>query len=680
LAARQALLEEARAEAAQRSALLRQRGERLQRWRQHLRQQRQQVLELLQQTTHSETAHQTLQEQLRRRTTTLAQREAQQQAWETAQQARQSQLETQTQALSQAQREWDLAARQEREGLEARRASLDEQAIQLQRDKTLLAEQEAQLAASQRILEEKQEQADRESQRVVQEESHLAAAQKRLLDSLPGILRAAETSLERLTTARVQLRTQLEEIHAYRQRCHDEITARRQEASQALRQLDERYQVLQRLQDEQRLEAAAQRQECLSWQSQIDALELKWRTSQRELAAQTERLALHSRELERNQSRLEVQAEALEGEAKSVAYRRSEVNRHLGEMQTWYQHKLRDLAEKKLPQQMAGDFEAEDSPNILPLQTTRGNTDAHLADLLSGMGLVDAVTLQALLEEARQQRVSLRDCLLQNEFLTPYQMELIEAGRLESLVLNSLRVIDRIRIGPLETIYRVFDPRLGEEAILRHLSSSVDPAWQDEYRGLFAQAALIRHPGVAATLEVLEMNGSPAVVQEWLVGLPGNEWQGLVTEPSVALRLILQAAAGLAALHGAGLVHGQLHAGRLLLTPQGELKVCGAGEPRWLSGLSSTHQQESRDDVADLVEVVLPWCRGKARKQPAGALAELIRRLEQGEFVLAPALHEAAEAVLRSMPADEGAWHRLLQFLQDRLNLPESAAPSKKSA
>src|SRR5262249_27523349 len=155
-----------------------------------------------------------------------------------------------------------------------------------------------------------------------------------------------------------------------------------------------------------------------------------------------------------------------------VAYRRSEVNRHLADMQDWYRHKLRDLADRKLiphpavtnsliaapaAQTPRQDDEITELPSILPLTSIGSDDDQRLADLLSGMGLIDALTLQTLLDQARQQRISLRDCLLANEFLTSYQLELIEAGKLEALVLSSLRVIDRIRIGSMETIYRVFD-------------------------------------------------------------------------------------------------------------------------------------------------------------------------------------------------------------------------------
>jgi hypothetical protein len=678
LATRRAALEEAEAAASQRNAFLLQRTERLLRVRHRLHQQRQALREQLQIVVDSEHAHETLQEQLRRRTAALAQREAEQQRLEATYQQRLADAEAGTMVLAEQKQAWEVQVQQERESLDVRRAALDEQAIQLQKDRETLAILQQQLADSRQQLDDQRRLAGEARQHATDKEHELEQAKGRLLEALPALMRSAETALERLGQARSQLRTQLQEIHAYRQRCHDEIESRRREAAQITQQLDERYQVVLRLQDEQRLEAAALRQDCLQWQAQVEQLQSQWSDSQRHLAEQADRIASQAKALEQNTSRLEVRAEELDTRERDVAYRRTEVNRHLADMQYWYRAKLRDMAEKKLPHHgQPGDEELYDPPHILQLKSTRTNTDAHLADLLSGMGLVDAVTLQTLLEEARQQRVSLRDCLVQNEFLTAYQMELIEAGRLEALVLGPLRVIDRVRTGAMETIYRVFDPRQGDEALLRHLSAAVDPNWQQEYRTLFEQAARIRHPSVAATIEVLEMGGSPAVLQEWQIGLPGTEWAGLITEPFVALKLILQAAGGLAAIHQEDLVHGQLHLGRLLLTLQGDLKVCGAGEPRWLGGLASTHEVTPQEDLTEFAKIILPWCRGKPR--PPGALAEFIKKLEAGQYQLAEQLSTAAYSVLRSLPPDEAAWQRLLDFVQERLTTPEPVL-HKKSA
>src|SRR6185369_2750328 len=124
-------------------------------------------------------------------------------------------------------------------------------------------------------------------------------------------------------------------------------------------------------------------------------------------------------------------------------------------------------------------------------------------DLLRKLELVDADTLQALLVETRRQRRSLRQVLLAGGVITLYQLALIEAGNVNALMLGPVRVIDRVRVAPQESIYHVHDPRRGQDAILRHLSEQEmrDPLHPDEYRQSFGQA-LLEHPNLARTLEI----------------------------------------------------------------------------------------------------------------------------------------------------------------------------------
>src|SRR5207248_7728538 len=128
---------------------------------------------------------------------------------------------------------------------------------------------------------------------------------------------------------------------------------------------------------------------------------------------------------------------------------------------------------------------------------------------------------------------------------------------LDALVLGPTRVVDRLQATPRETVYRVFDPRRAAEgqvaALLRHLAEAEmsDAVHPDEFRQRFATLSALPHPNLAATHEVLEINGRPAVLQEWLSGLPATDWPPIAV-PAVWHWLISQTAAGLHAAHQAG--------------------------------------------------------------------------------------------------------------------------------
>src|SRR5207253_443967 len=108
--------------------------------------------------------------------------------------------------------------------------------------------------------------------------------------------------------------------------------------------------------------------------------------------------------------------------------------------------------------------------NILSLTEPVDVGDRQLGKLLIDLELIDRDTLKALLVGGRRQRRSLREVLLASSVVTLYQLALIEAGNVAGLMLGPVRVIDRLRVTVHETVYRVFDPRHGREAVLRHLA------------------------------------------------------------------------------------------------------------------------------------------------------------------------------------------------------------------
>ena len=75
--------------------------------------------------------------------------------------------------------------------------------------------------------------------------------------------------------------------------------------------------------------------------------------------------------------------------------------------------------------------------------------------------------------------------------------------------------------------------------LLRHLAEAEmdDAVRPDEFRQRFAAARDAAHPNLAATVEVLEINGRPAALQEWLTGLPSADWPAEAAVPGVWVRL-----------------------------------------------------------------------------------------------------------------------------------------------
>lgn len=522
------------------------------------------------------------------------------------------------------------------------------------------------------------------------------------LEQLPELELRAKSAADSLAAARSQLLAHLEELHTFARQRREDLEGLRGQVQEEAERVRMQALALHRARDEHRLAVAGFRQQLITWQGQVAELKRALANDETRLERRQAQVDEAVRAVDATSVRLTQQAEQLQEQEREVAVRRDEVDRHLTDMREWYRRKLRELAAGTLADAATaeGSQAAESPPSILTLTAEVEPGDRQLGELLQSLDLVDAETHTALLVEARRQRRSLRQVLLSSGHVTLYQLALIEAGNLDKLVLGPVRVVDRLRVTPHEAIYRVFDPRRAASAdtggnnsprgyaVLRHLAEAEmeDAVRPDEYRQRFAAAVAVQHPNLAATLEVLEIAGRPAVLQEWVNGLGGADWAELVAAPGICYRLLCQAALALQTAHAAGLVHGGLDAAALVLTGDGTLKVRGLGEPAWLHE-SAASAAAARDDLCALGRLAQQWLASVPRpklarpKQSAKALFELVERLAAANsdtvYSTAASFLEDLERIASDVPPNSEAWERLLRVVREG---DESLHATRRSA
>lgn len=503
-----------------------------------------------------------------------------------------------------------------------------------------------------------------------------------LLKQTPEFEERARGLFDRLVAARDVLRGQLNELHGYSKESRDTLDALHQRLRNDSEQLRERERAFEQARETHRLSVAEFRQQLHDWQARVEGLKDAMRQSESRIDLKRAELEAATQQSDATALAFARQMEDLRLQKDEVTERREQVEQHLNDMREWYRRKLRELAETRQQNTKAGPLLE------FPRAAALDPGDKHLGELLRSLELIDAETLQTLWESAQAQNRTLRQVLLTSGAVTLYQLALIEAGNLDGLMIGRFRIIERLRSSPREASFRVFDPARGM-VLLRILGDAEmrDALHPDEYRMRFAAAAEVEHPNVQATLEVLDLNGRPAVVQQWLTGSPSSEWPAAAAHPGLWLKLFTDAARSLAAVHGAGLIHGRLTGESIWLTENGTLKLIGPGEPPWLaSGMAPSFDATPESDLRALAPIVFQWSaiqpetkkKGRAKGFPDSLLA-VVRRLENDpENPMSDTVSGAApyrnaaelvndlEKLAGKFPPAKESWNELLQQLAAR--------------
>lgn len=159
----------------------------------------------------------------------------------------------------------------------------------------------------------------------------------------------------------------------------------------------------------------------------------------------------------------------------------------------------------------------------------------------------------------------------QRGWLTPYQVQELEEGRGNQLVVHGYRIFDKLDDGPSGTTFKALHPALLQPVSLRILRADwLSPADTPADYVARAQAAGLAHsPHLATVLDAGTLDSGPFVVQEYVDGCDlfrlVNEMGALPV--GLACEYIRQAAVALKSAHNCGIVHGEVSPHAMVLSP-----------------------------------------------------------------------------------------------------------------
>jgi serine/threonine protein kinase len=129
-----------------------------------------------------------------------------------------------------------------------------------------------------------------------------------------------------------------------------------------------------------------------------------------------------------------------------------------------------------------------------------------------------------------------------------------------------MRILEQL--GPCT--YRIWDPQAGRERVLK--------AWGTGDGAATAMAlGAVSHPNVVGATKIVDYLGKPHLLRDWVAGTPLDRFS---PTPDQARALLSEIDSALRDLHRSKRVHGRVHPGNIIVTPDGHAVLVDGGLPR----------------------------------------------------------------------------------------------------
>src|SRR6476661_3244068 len=185
--------------------------------------------------------------------------------------------------------------------------------------------------------------------------------------------------------------------------------------------------------------------------------------------------------------------------------------------------------------------------------------------------------------------------------------------------IGAYRLVRRLGSGGMGEVFLAWDGRLERTVAAKRMRPDRDRggARRERFRREARAAARLNHPNVVQIFDLVESGDEAGdwIVMEYVQGRSLADLLGKgPLPPGAAVDLARQVAEGLAAAHGQGLVHRDLKAENVMVTPAGQAKILDFGLARPLE--SGTGETLTGDGM-----VMGTW-RSMSPEQAAGETAD----------------------------------------------------------
>lgn len=244
---------------------------------------------------------------------------------------------------------------------------------------------------------------------------------------------------------------------------------------------------------------------------------------------------------------------------------------------------------------------------------------------------------------------------------------------------GTCQLLERIGAGGLGEVFRARDTVHGRTVLLKRVAAGLtaDPVRAAALRETANRVARVSHPGVAALYELGAHDGELYLAQEFVPGQRLTELlAGQALHPRRSTEIAIELADALAAVHAAGLVHGDLRPDNVIVTPKGHAKLLDTGLTAFTAGGALRASAGSRlgtlpSGASSTLQYLAPeqaLGQGGDERADLFALGAILHEMLTGRPAFArPSADDIILAVLQAAPPAPSEGNPLVPAALDRI-------------
>ncbi len=173
--------------------------------------------------------------------------------------------------------------------------------------------------------------------------------------------------------------------------------------------------------------------------------------------------------------------------------------------------------------------------------------------------------------------------------------------------LGNYKILEKLGEGGQGTVYKAVDSKLGRTVVIKVLPAELTSkeANLKRFEREARLASALDHPNICTIFDLNEINGIHIIAMQYIEGRNARQLvNGRPLSLESALSITLQVADALAAAHARGIIHRDIKAGNVMVTPAGQVKVLDFGLAKLLDDEAA---RTSGIHHTELTEVGIPY-------------------------------------------------------------------------